>query len=444
MDQMKRISHLVVVVVAMTTLFAGCDLLDPNRPASYQDTTVFGNLIERVDAKAEGENSTLILRVAVPRLLAESESKEGKAAPDVEDGLTAVVTVTPDTVILFKGLPANLDSLAPGHDLTVLPVPGTTVMEGTSRVLLEARYLADFESYRKWQLPNLHRPEDAEGAADDPADINSSGIEHSPVPVGDGRVLYFSARYRSPSVPGGEWHGAARDGSTVPADGQPPRERIYRTELEDEGWTTPAPVSVGGVDDATVQRASWVSSDEQVMLVTIEQPESEPWVGRCERSTSSDPWGDVTPVEGLGPNAYDAVYLAGSTTKIVFTTTRGGVEQSDLWMHDPTNPESPLPLEPRINTPANEGSPRTTPDGRLLFDRGDRQLLLRNGKILAVQVEGQHRALIMESNPTADEKYMFLSIPRLRPIEPDLDIFVAKIVEPGRLGPVIPVDDWRP
>jgi hypothetical protein len=163
-------------------------------------------------------------------------------------------------------------------------------------------------------------------------------------------------------------------------------------------------------------------------------------VARVERD--GDAWGEAERLDALGAPAGDAAFLAGSRTKIVFATDRGG--QSDLWLHDPSVEGTPLPLEPRLNTAAAEVAPRTGPAGELYFTRDGRQMMLSGGRVLAIEVEGQHRSVVTETNPTADGQWMFVTVPRFRPVEPDLDVRVARVLADGRLGSPVPVDDWRP
>ena len=82
---------------------------------------------------------------------------------------------------------ATLEDIDPGTEVVVLPVAGTTAMHGTVDLRLEAELVMDFATYRRWKLPKLALDEPA--AADDPAAINSSGVESAPVPVGGGTVI---------------------------------------------------------------------------------------------------------------------------------------------------------------------------------------------------------------------------------------------------------------
>jgi hypothetical protein len=428
-----------VAVLAVLVAALGCDLLDPNRPTSYPDTNVFGNLLEVSEPAPDTGVVTVTVRVGVPRLLADSEEQVGKPTPTVEDALVAEIAVSADTLVLFNGEAATLAALAPGREIAALPVPGTTRMVGSDRVLVDASHLMDFDTYRRWQLPRLATAEET-APSGDPARVNSSGVERSPVPAADGRVLYFAARWRAPALPGGSWHGVARDGLPAPDPDAAPAERTFRTEMGDDGWSVPELVTFPGIDGAVSQRVTWMAPDESLCLVSVRAADGTSWIGRVERS--GETWSEPERLTELGDGVADGVFLAGSRTKITFATARGG--QSDLWLHDPKVEGSPLPREPRLNTAAEEVAPRTGPAGELYFTRDGRQLVLAGSSLLRVEVEGQHRALVSEANPTADGQWMFVTVPRFRPVEPDLDIRVAKVLADGRLGPPVAVDDWRP
>ncbi len=142
-------------------------------------------------------------------------------------------------------------------------------MAGSSHLFLEAAYLTDFSTYRRWQLPGLTSGQEENEPLEDPDRINSAGIESSPIPVGDGSVLYFAARIRLPEAPDGRWFGARREGLGEASAAAAPRVRSYRTELGADGWTPPRLVEIAGLAEAAEVRVTWVSEDESVCLVTV-------------------------------------------------------------------------------------------------------------------------------------------------------------------------------
>ena len=356
----------------------------------------------------------------------------------------AEVTVTPDTVAVIGGRPAgNLDGLRPGMDVVALPVPGTTRLEGTERLLAEAALVADFESFRRWRLPKSLPPSEREAAGGDPARIGSPGIEHAPVPLKGGTVLYFAARLRRPWQENAEWIGARRAGLEPGTAERPALERPFRTELGPDGWSAPEPVTFPGLDDAWTVRITWMNEEETLCLVTVRDAEGNRWVGRSERPRPGASWSPMERLAGAGEgSAEDAVYLAGSTKSFAFTTDRGG--NLDIYLYYPKRGETPQPLDPRIDTAGAEWAPRTGPKNELLFCRGDRQLLYVGGVTRPVRVEAPLRIPLTEVNPTRDGKWLFACLPRYTPLELDQDIVVLPWIAPGKAGAPVPVDEWRP
>jgi hypothetical protein len=269
------------VLLAVVATVA-CDLLDPARPTIQGDTTLFGNLLEVGRVEGDDEAWQVRVRVSVPRAFAKAEVAGGKPTPTLEEGLIADVRVTTETVVLVEGRPAFVEDINPGSEVVVLPVPGTTRMMGTSNLTVDASYLTDFTTYRRWQLPGLPSPEGELDRRTDPARINSAGVEHAAVPVGDGSVLYFAARLRPPVRDGEPLLGARRDGLVEPGPGEPGMERSYRTELSPSGWTAPQLVRFPGLDETAVARVSWVSEGDR-LLVTVASLEGSSWIGRSER-----------------------------------------------------------------------------------------------------------------------------------------------------------------
>ncbi len=431
---------LVAVVVA-----GACDLLDPTRPAIQGDTTLFGNLLEVNRLAGDDEAWQVRMRIGVPRALAKAEAAGGQPTPTLEEGLIADVRVTTDTVVLVDGAPFFIEDVDPGTEIVVLPVAGTTRMVGTSNVTVDAGYLTDFTTYRRWQLPGLPAPEGEVDSRRDPARINSAGVEHAPVPVGDGSVLYFAARLRPPKAQGEPWLGALRDGLAEPSSDTAMVERSYRTQLTATGWTAPALVRFPELDDAALVRVSWVSDDETSCLVTVAPADGPSWIGRSARPSADASWGALEVVEAFGSdNVDDGVYLAGSASKIVFTANWAGNPQTDLVLFDPGVSETPQLLTPPINTAASEWGVRVGPRNELLFVRDDRQLALIDGTLQQVRIPSPHRAVITEVAPTRDGAWVFLCRPSYQPVEVDQDIWVARWVGGGRLGEPVPVDDWHP
>jgi hypothetical protein len=390
---------------------------------------------------AEPNEWTALIRVGPPRALLDAEEEAGHTPPSVQKGLQATVTVTGDTVVVYRDLPAALEEIDPGTEVAVVPVAGTTRMIGSDDLRLEASTVMDFASYRRWRLPGLKAEDDSEV---DRADlINSSGAEIAPAPVGGGEILYFTYHLRPPAGEDDEWHGAVREGLVVPDEEHAPLERSYRSELGESGWSPPALVQFPGLDDVAQIRVTWVSADELQCLVTVSESGQQPWVGRASRERADAPWGPPQRLEFLGDGAHDAVYLTGSTKKIVFVATMSGT-QGDLLLYDPGDERSPLPLQPQICTLGNEWNPRTGPANELFFCREDRQLVFADGRVRALALPGPQRTVFTQGAPTDDGKWLFVCTPRFRPVELDQDIYVAPLGEGFTLGRPVAVDDWRP
>ncbi len=432
-----------IIVLAICLVFTGaCDFLDPARPTAQPDAEVFGNLIEVTRNPDDPDLWIAVIQVGPPRALRAAEEETGKPTPAVEKGLVATVTVGPDAVVIANDGPADLESMPSGTEVVVLPVPGTTLIRGSSELWVEADTLMDFSTYSLWMLPKLAKAPAPD--LDDPLAINSTGSELAPVPVADGKVLYFSAHLRPPATAEEGWHGALRDGLTAEGEAVGGIERSYRTELGDDGWSAPELVVFPGLEDAVLQRVSWVSEDETECLMTVKTGSEPPWVGAARRPNAAAQWGEVEPIEGVGGQSQDAVYLTGSRTKLVFASDRGSRDRADFFLFDPDVETGPQPLEPEICSFGNEWNPRTGPENELVFCREDRQLLFKGGQVRALRLPGPHRTVFTQAAPTADGKWVFFCIPRYRPLNFDEDIYVAPVGKDWSLGTPVPVDDWRP
>jgi hypothetical protein len=428
-------------LLALTFFVAmGCDLVDPMRSTPQADTETFGNLLEAAPDPSRPGAWIARVRVGVPRALGRAD--DARPTPDVAGGITAVVVVTGDTVVVVDDRPAALLNIGPGTEVVALPVPGTTTMVGENEIHLEAVQLMDFVSYARWRLPKLQVAGKPVEIVDDVNRINSDGIERGPVPVGDGRVLYFTGKLRPSELPGGPWIGARREGLPSPAEGAQSFERSFRTELGDDGWSTPELVVIPGTEPTQHVKLTWVSGDERRCYVTVSEPDRSPWVGFSERAGSSDAWGEIIRMEAAGEgDAFEAVAMTASPNKTIFASTRNG--SGDLFLHDPDLGPA-QPLQPEINTGGLEWGPRIGPANELYFVRGDRQLRFHAGNVNEVRLPGPHRSVLIEAAPTADGAFLFITVPKFRPVELDLDIQVAPINADGTLGAARPVDEWRP
>jgi hypothetical protein len=431
-----------LMTAALLVTVGACDIVDPARPTAQPDMEIFGNLLD-VERSADDPGAFVVrIQVGAPRAIRAADEETGKPTPEIEKGMIATVTVGVDSVVFVDDRPGLLEEIASGTEIVALPIAGTTEMHGANDLRLEATTVMDFETYRRWRLPKLD-PE-SESESDDPALINSAGAELAPVPVAGGKVLYFSAHLRPPATAEDSWHGAFRDGFVDPEEGGGAVERSYRSELTEEGWAAPELVVFPGLEEARQVRVSWVSADETASLVTVTPADGVRWVGRSARNRATAPWSALERVEVLGHDARDGVYLTGSKTKIVFASSQSGATQSDLFLYDPKAGEVPAPLQPPIFSTIDEWNPRTGPEGELLFNRGDRQLILKGGQVRPLRLPGPHRIPFTQSATTDDGNWLFFCIPKYRAPEMDSDIFVASAAEDFTLGRPMPVDEWHP
>ena len=426
----------------MLSVLGGCDLVDPMRSTPQADTETFGNLLEAApDPSREGAWIAKI-RVGVPRALGRSD--DARPTPDVAGGITAVVVVTADTVVVVDDRPVALMDIGPGTEIVAIPVPGTTTMVGENEIHLEAAQLMDFGSYARWRLPKLQLAGGPAEVIEDVDRINTAGVEGSPVPVGDGTILYFSGRLRPPELPGGAWIGARRDGLTPPAEGERSFDRSFRTELGDDGWSTPELVVIPGTEPHEHVKLTWVSADERRCYVTVSDPDGSPWVGVSERAGSS---------AAVGRDRSNGGHRRGGRLRC-----RGHdrLAEQDRLRHDPERKRRSLPLRSghrvrrssfrRRSTPAvSNGGPGSVPPTSSISSAAiDSFASKGDGSTRCVFPDPTGRCSSRRL-PRLTARYLFFAAPKFRPIDFDLDIQVA--AHPRRWDArraAMPVDEWRP
>ncbi len=70
--------------------------------------------------------------------------------------------------------------------------------------------------------------------------------------------------------------------------------------------------------------------------------------------------------------------------------------------------------------------------------------MLKGGAVVPVRLPGAFRRELNEAMPSRDGRWLFMVVPRYRPVELDLDLEVAPLGPDGRPGEPVPVDSWRP
>ncbi len=424
-----------VVVLMLALVVGGCGLTDPERPTSQPDSEIYGEILEIREDRATGE-TVVVIKFGMPAALKVLRSEDGQENPSLEEDLEAEVTVDEETVVVVNGLAGPLDRLVAGGDVVALPVPGTTLMYGTRRLTCRAKMILGIPSFQQWKLPVTLPEEALSPVRQDPTRVNSDGVERAPVTVAEGRVLYFSGK---PELP---WIGARRAGMSEPQGAAAPL-RTYRTELSEDGWSTPELVVLPGTQDARAVSVTWMAADETDCLVTVSTEETS-WIGRSQRPDPGSPWGPVEQLELEREPAFDGVFLAGSRELVAFSAFQGARATRDLFLlgrEDGALVVKPLP--PVINTVGDEWGPRVGPDNELFFNREDQQLRLMEGAVDSVRLPGSTRIPVSECNPTSDGRWMFCVSVRYTPVELDRDIIVASW-DGESMGEPIMVDDWRP
>lgn len=439
-----RVSGVVLVLVVLVA--SGCGLQDVNTPVPQPDTVIFGRIAAIAPVAGEDQSVEVEIVAGLPETMGNALKADGKPVPQLNKDLKVVVKVTPDTLCVAEMVATDIDSFRVGHEVAVVPLPGTSAMVGSKKLLATAAELFVFTSYQVRYLagslpalgPELTEPRDVRR-------INSAGIEMSPLPLQGGKVLYFAAGLAAsprpdlqPAPIGARRVGMGTD--SAPAQWAVGGYRPYRTELGKDGWTEPRPVTLEGVPEDGSARFTWVSKDETAGLVEVLALSGERQLLDVRRADATKPWG---PLERRalpsGANGGDAQRFGPALDYLIWTAF--DAESSDLWLLAPGK-EGQI-LEPRINTLGPEFAPRVGPKAILYFCRGDRQLLFENQVVREVRLPGKQRRPLLEAAPIADGSWVFCRVPRYTPGQLDWNIAVVPYRNEA-WGAAVLVDDWRP
>jgi len=434
----------LTVVLALTA----CGLQDANVPVPQPDTPIFGRIAAVREAAGDPGASEVEIKAGLPDRLEAVMRREGRIIPEMEKDLLVRVRVSPATVCVATLLATDLSAFRVGQEVAVLPVPGTITLTGTKLLRAEADQFFDFAAYELRFLPRAIEALPA-GVADrsDAGKINSSGAERSPVPLRGGSVVYFAAGLLAPAIPieGSGPRGAVREGMRDGSGSLAPWAvgglRPYRVAWSGGQWEAPKPVVLPGLVPEAGARITWVNEGETECLVEVTEAGKPVRLMESRRAGTKDPWGPLAAVGAAkGESVGDAQRFFGKDgTYLVWTVYAG--DGADLLMGRPNGDSGPL--DPRINTPGREWSPRVGPNTTLYFCRGQRQLLFEGSMVHEVRLAGTQRRPLVEAAPLADGSALFVVTPRYTPGEPDVDIAVARRAE-GGWGAAVPLDEWKP
>jgi hypothetical protein len=373
--------------------------------------------------------------------------RERRPIPALEKDLLVRARLSADTLCVAGMQASDLDAFRVGQEVTLVPRPGTCAMVGTKLLLAEAAELYLFADYQVRALPrSLPALPPEISQPDDPGRINSAGTERTPLPLADGRVIYFAAGLLPALAPQGQQRGAVRSGmkgsdgalsAWVAAGGHRP----YRVEWQVDRWSTPEYVEFDGLPAEASARLTWVDASETACLVEVESPVAGRALFAAARSGAGKRWGGLVgvSVEG-GGSVGDAQRFGTHAGALVWTLYEAGA--SDLWLS--LQGQKPGPVDPRINTLGAEWAPRVGPNNSLYFCRGERQLVFTGGAVEEVRLPGAQLRPLLEAAPTGDGALLFFRVPRFVPGEPDWDVAVAARLPDGRWGAAVRLDDWRP
>jgi hypothetical protein len=434
--------------VPLAVLTVACGMQDTTTPVPQPDTLILGRIQAIRNAKAAGGGKEVEIAAGLPEEMRGAMLKSGKQPPQLASDLAVRVRVTGETVCIADLEPVDLDSFKIGQEVAVVPVGGTTAMVGSKLVLADA---AEFYRFGAYQLRFLARslatlPREVFAPAD-PSRINSAGLEMTPIPLQEGRVVYFAAGLVSAPGVASETNpiGAVRSGmraknGTLAAwavDGFRP----YRAAWGQSGWVAPTPVELPGLPADASARITWVDEGETSCLVEVMKKDGARALFSSQRVSPSATWGTLEPVKLAtgGASVGDAQRLGNKLLSLVWTVYDAGA--SDLWFSRAGSPGRRL--DPRIDTLGSEYAPRVGPGNVLYFCRGEYQLLYEGGVVHEVRLPGTQRHALLEAAPTASGERLFFRVPRYTPGQLDWNLAVAER-EGSSWGKPTLLDDWKP
>ncbi len=435
---MGRWSALFLAVVSV----AGCRMQNPTAPVPQPDTVIFGRLASIREVADQPGVREVEVQGGLPESIAAVMRSQGRPVPQAEKDFVVVARVTGETVAVLDQTPTDLAGFRTGEEVAIVPVPGTSAMVGSKRLLMEAAELYRFKAYQRVFLPgSLSDPEAAEeGGPAGP--VNGSGLERTPLPLDGGRVVYFAAGLAAPLTPEGPPRGLERPGMRSESGLAPWAVggwRPYRVEWRNGAWGEPEPVELAPLDPAASVRITWIDAAETRLLAEVDQEGAPARLVTARRGSRSEPWGALEDVgEAAGDSVGDGQLFGTSAANLVWTVY--GDAGSDLWLEMAGSEGQPL--EPRINTRGSEWAPRVGPGTILYFCRNDRQLLFAGGVVQEVRLPGAQRYPLLEAAP-AGGSLLFFRAPRYGVGGVDWNLAVSQR-DGDAWGPAVLLDDWSP
>lgn len=432
---------LLIVLIA-----SGCGLQDVDTPVPQPDTVIFGRIAAIAPVAGDERSVEVEIVAGLPETMSNALKEDGKPVPQLGKDLKVAVKVTSESLCVVDMVPTDIDAFRVGHEVAVVPLPGSSAMVGSKKLLATAAELFLFSAYQvRYLAGSLDTLGPEVTGAGDPRRINSGGPELSPLPLQDGKVLYFAAGLAASPRPDlrASPVGALRPGmgtEEAPAAWAVGGYRPYRAELGKDGWSQPQPVVLEGIPEDASARFTWVRQNETEGLVEVLTLAGERQLWEVRRDDARKPWGALQRLTlPSGGSVGDAQRFGPTLDYLIWTAFEA--ESSDLWLQEPGK-EGQI-LEPRVNTLGPELAPRVGPKAILYFCRGDRQLLFENQVVREVRLPGKQRRPLLEAAPIADGSWVFCRIPRYTPGQLDWDIAVVPVKD-GAWGAPVPVDDWRP
>jgi len=435
--------------LSLLLVAVACNLQDANTPAPQADTLIVGRITALREVAGEPGVWEVEIKAGLPEVMKNVRQRDGRPVPEVEKDIVVKVRVTGESVCWASLRPGDLGDFRVGQEVAVEPVPGSSALVGNKLLTAEAAQVFLFSSYQVYGLPRSLGPL-PEGLRQprDPARINSVGFELTPLPLRDGRVIYFAAGLQPSALAGAESapFGAERPGMRVGgslAAWATGGFRPYRSEWLGERWSTPQPVPLAGLAESASARITWINDAETSCLVEVVQGASGEATRRLlagQRAGAKDPWGALQPVAlATGGNVGDAQRFGKQLKALVWTVYEA--TNSDLWLSQDS--KAGQALEPRINTLGPEYAPRVGRNNVLYFCRADRQLLFAHGVVQDVRLPGRQRRPLLEAAPTTNGSRLFFRVPRLIPGGLDWDLATAAQKGAGWETAVL-LDEWRP